>query len=580
MDDYLNVSKHVILSAYEVPGTKKFYLASLPIWRLNANWRLSCKGTAHHSLARYRPAECSSSVDDRGMSYPKDASDANQGSAVEHRPEGAIKADAMDVDVGPADKEARSTPVVVQPWPDVARIACTALSTQDADRSEFHTDEIVQYIEANWDACCGSRERTDDWKQEFCDALENKQVLAKVSQKSGYWALKNGAAQSRSKKRKLPENGAQNGDAQQSKHGPSADSKSTDALTRTPQDNAAPGKRRIARRSVQEPGSGERAPFKTVDGKHPQTEDPALKLTVPDAWANIPDGPVLLSDKDKAQGIAFEGERKENTVRGYKGYRTIRATHGAVSGSWYFEVTVLPYKGDGAVRLGWSTRRADIETPVGFDSQGFGIRDRTGEFIHKARLKPYGEAFNINDTVGCHIYLPQLTNAQRERVAAADQRWLEYRFLNASQGKRPDDAGFNVDKAYVQFSKNGKCLGTPRYFFKSQESKDRGTPDVGMRAGKYYPSISLYGTALVTVNFGPTFQYERPKGSRPFADIAPPPPAAPSPTPTAQPGAPSEQPKPSQAPDGAASVGRESNAERTANNDPKAQSESLPTSTA
>ncbi len=42
-----------------------------------------------------------------------------------------------------------------------------------------------------------------------------------------------------------------------------------------------------------------------------------------------------------------------------------RATHGAFQGTWYFEVKVTKLGKSGHVRLGWSTRKGDLQAPVG-----------------------------------------------------------------------------------------------------------------------------------------------------------------------------------------------------------------------
>ena len=42
-----------------------------------------------------------------------------------------------------------------------------------------------------------------------------------------------------------------------------------------------------------------------------------------------------------------------------------RATHGAFQGTWYFEVKITKLGKSGHVRLGWSTRKGDLQAPVG-----------------------------------------------------------------------------------------------------------------------------------------------------------------------------------------------------------------------
>ena len=41
-----------------------------------------------------------------------------------------------------------------------------------------------------------------------------------------------------------------------------------------------------------------------------------------------------------------------------------RAVHGAHEGTWYYEVRMEHLGASGHVRLGWSTRKAELQTPV------------------------------------------------------------------------------------------------------------------------------------------------------------------------------------------------------------------------
>ena len=44
-----------------------------------------------------------------------------------------------------------------------------------------------------------------------------------------------------------------------------------------------------------------------------------------------------------------------------------RATHGAWHGTWYFEVRIARLGETGHCRLGWSTRKGELQAPVGYD---------------------------------------------------------------------------------------------------------------------------------------------------------------------------------------------------------------------
>lgn len=46
----------------------------------------------------------------------------------------------------------------------------------------------------------------------------------------------------------------------------------------------------------------------------------------------------------------------------------VRATHGACEGTWFYEVTVTHLGSTGHVRVGWSTRKGELQAPVSYPS--------------------------------------------------------------------------------------------------------------------------------------------------------------------------------------------------------------------
>ena len=101
-------------------------------------------------------------------------------------------------------------------------------------------------------------------------------------------------------------------------------------------------------------------------------------LPVPkaDAAHAQPDDVVQLSRAAKAAQITLKDDML--TAVGYRGYRTVRATHGVASGSWYYEIKVnTPHNGeDGHTRLGWCTEMGELQAPVGYDHNSYAYRDR------------------------------------------------------------------------------------------------------------------------------------------------------------------------------------------------------------
>lgn len=276
--------------------------------------------------------------------------------------------------------------------------------------------------------------------------------------------------------------------------------------------------------------------------------DAPVQATVPREFILEATKPVQLSEVDKARLISFVGPPTDNTVKGCKGFRTIRASAGVSEGDWYFEVQILNNTNDGAVRLGWSLRRSDLETPVGFDGNGFAIRDLSGEFVHRSLRTSYGEPFGKNDVIGCRIQLPPLSLKERKAVEISEKRFLEYRFVKLLQGVAPPDSQLDIySRAKVTFYKNGKCFGVPSFFTDtssngatkstsmsdsaSQKSERNDLLKLNgyqkrveeakkreMKAGIYYPAVSLYCNGMARVNFGPDFRYGLPEGSRPMWD--------------------------------------------------------------
>lgn len=251
-------------------------------------------------------------------------------------------------------------------------------------------------------------------------------------------------------------------------------------------------------------------------------DDGTGSATILNEWMRVPVGPVRLSEKDRSAALTFvDGSDTRLTVRGHKGYRMVRATHGICEGDWFFEAEVCPYEGDGAVRLGWSTRRSDAETPVGFDGYGFAIRDRTGEFIHLAQRRGYGEPFGPGDVIGCRIRLPDASEQVKKSIAESDLRWLEYRFIHYLQGKPPPDTGLTVQNSFVEFYKNGKSFGIPTLFTREEEKLSDDRASLGMPVGMYFPSVAVYKNAIVHVNFGPTFKFAPPQNCQALSECAP-----------------------------------------------------------
>ena len=116
---------------------------------------------------------------------------------------------------------------------------------------------------------------------------------------------------------------------------------------------------------------------------------------------------MRLSATDHAPQARVDPET--GTFASTKGYCTARGTHGASEGTWYFEVELTALGGEsaaipstssssssasfylGAARVGWATRAAELQAPVGYDKHGYAFRDREGCKVHDALREPYLE---------------------------------------------------------------------------------------------------------------------------------------------------------------------------------------------
>ncbi|KAJ3376221.1 hypothetical protein GGF31_000288 [Allomyces arbusculus] len=191
------------------------------------------------------------------------------------------------------------------------------------------------------------------------------------------------------------------------------------------------------------------------------------------------------------------------SVVGGLGYRQVKANHGVVEGRWYFEVKITKLRDKGNARIGWATIAGDLQAPCGFDAFSYAYRAKPGTLFHEARTvkhpaqaaieRGYGEG----DVLGVMIYLPPPTPDQdailRDRRWTGPQKYQPVKFFlphpNASAS------------SHIRYFVNGVDItgdADPRPAF------------AHLHLGKYYPAISLFRDAEVTVNFGPEFAFPPP----------------------------------------------------------------------
>eukprot|EP00043_Microstomoeca_roanoka_P004876 m.52398 g.52398 ORF g.52398 m.52398 type:complete len:568 (+) comp12698_c0_seq2:166-1869(+) len=212
-----------------------------------------------------------------------------------------------------------------------------------------------------------------------------------------------------------------------------------------------------------------------------------------------------ISSGDRAEQLALA--RGNSTMTGYKGYSMARATQGVFCGNWYFEVELkcddkdfdkLPANRQPHWRIGWAQRHGALQAPCGFDCFSYSWRDLDGRKFHNSRGTPYSkEGYKVGDVLGFAIYLPQRvtsrilpiqTRGTHVPVVVHGQNFIAEKLKKPNTPKLLEP----IEGSKIVCYKNGECQGV---MFEN------------INSGTYFPAISLYNHAKVTMNFGPRFKF-------------------------------------------------------------------------
>lgn len=229
---------------------------------------------------------------------------------------------------------------------------------------------------------------------------------------------------------------------------------------------------------------------------------------------------VKLSSHDRAPQLKLEDN--DMKVTGEKGYSMVRATHGINRGTFYYEVHINLLPDNTATRIGWGQCYSNLQAPLGYDHYGYSWRSRYGTKFHQARGKSFdakGGGYKEGDTIGCMIELPygnEINCTMAHHLPAS----VKAGFLVMSKGKKDTEIRMLEEKDEpTPLSEMKTLIGSRISFYKNGQFVGVAYEDIF--EGFYYPSISLYKSCSVSVNFGPKFKFPPPNYKPPTLSSRP-----------------------------------------------------------
>lgn len=215
---------------------------------------------------------------------------------------------------------------------------------------------------------------------------------------------------------------------------------------------------------------------------------------------------VKLSGNDRAPQLKLNDECTR--VTGEKGYSMVRATHGINRGKYYFEAHIDSMPEGTATRIGWSQYYSNLQAPLGYDHYGYSWRSRFGTKFHQARGKTFDKegGYREGDTIGCMIELP-FGNIYNFTLGHHMPTSIKETGYTCSAKGKKDTATRMLEERDIPppLEKMKPLIGSKISFYKN--GKFVGIAYEDIFEGFYYPSISLYKSCVVTVNFGSQFKF-------------------------------------------------------------------------
>lgn len=299
---------------------------------------------------------------------------------------------------------------------------------------------------------------------------------------------------------------------------------------------------------------GDFPPFVTMSAKD---SAPQIKLEPPPPRFGIE---AFVSEENKSM-VDVENANDDNSrnkdavhflrnlvVKGeMKGYRMSRATHGVSSGCYYYEAIILGTSDDkrgtkrplqevesreedqqqeikptkesiaectkGHLRIGWSTRLASLQAPVGYNQHSYAIRDIMGSRIHNSRRQDKwgGEAFGPGDVLGVSIYVvqdkapPQLPTEPNATTSTGMPKSTS--FDDVDSRKESENSGEKFESMHDNQQPATPLKSHIRFFINGKPMGNNGIGFDDIQPGTYYPAVSCYMEGSAWLNFGPYFVY-------------------------------------------------------------------------
>ena len=160
-----------------------------------------------------------------------------------------------------------------------------------------------------------------------------------------------------------------------------------------------------------------------------------------------------------------------------------------------YEVKIIePLTNGVGVRVGWATKDAALDEPVGANRNGYGFVPGTGHAVHDRQKRAYGSiAASEGDVIGCLLHIP-LQKKSLEPVADDIVRYKCHPYIIVDREGEKIAQKQILRGSFIEFYVNGIPQG--KHFEDIFE-------------GTYYPCISLFTNtkddskvAKVEVNFG------------------------------------------------------------------------------